>query len=191
MSKWTRVQVKDQLCLLFDALASYMWISEAIWCLRSGVTVHEGYSIIVKCENIHRYPSCLTWKAGGLRTFRSNTVGKRAPEWWKCSLHTIIKCLYDNHYKVIHSPVCQWEVWVLTILHVKSHKLPGVEINTSVLVPVTCLRVGQRIVVIRILMDFADMLVLSFIVALCAVVYRLQKGQLVFLHHIGGGAAVG
>lgn len=74
-------------------------------------------------------------------------------------------------------------------------KLPGIEeINASVLVPVICLRVRQLFEVFRNLVDFAGVLVFRLcvlIVALCTVVYRLQKGRLVLLHHIGGGAAAG
>lgn len=78
MSVWSRVQVKDRRCLLFAALASYMWISEATWCLRSGVTVHVGYSMRVKGENIHWNPSRRKWEAGGICTRRSNTAGKNS-----------------------------------------------------------------------------------------------------------------
>lgn len=96
-------------------------------------------------------------------------------------------------------------MWVLTTLHVKPLDFAQVagfklrspdreEINTFVLVSVTCLRVGQRVVMIRSLVDIAAMLVFSLcvlIVALCAVVYGLEKVRLVLLHHIGGGTAVG
>lgn len=61
-------------------------------------------------------------------------------------------------------------------------------------VPVTRLRVRQGIVVVGGLLVVAAVFVVALrvlVVALGAVVYRLQEGRLLLLHHIGGGAAVG
>lgn len=68
------------------------------------------------------------------------------------------------------------------------------EIDPAALVPVIRLAVRQLIEVIGILLDSAAVLVFRLgvlIIALCAVVYRLQKGRLILLHHVGGGAAAG
>lgn len=72
-------------------------------------------------------------------------------------------------------------------------KLPGTdEINLAALVPVISIRVRQLIQVIGILVDIVAVLVFRLcvlIVTFCAVVYCLQKGRLILLHHIGGRAA--
>lgn len=68
------------------------------------------------------------------------------------------------------------------------------ELNSCVLDPMIGLRVGQLIEVLGMLENFTAVLVFGLsviIVALCTVVYRLQKGRLVLLQHIGGGAAAG
>lgn len=61
------------------------------------------------------------------------------------------------------------------------------EIKTSALDPVVSLRVRQ---LIRVLLDPVLILRLHvLVVAFCTVVYRLQKGRLILLQHVGSGAA--